>query len=169
MNTKEKEIQKKINELCDLVKDSSSNFILLRENGRKTDIALHGEGNNDKRIKVALASTIEYGVLGKHDGAKRLSEIILSAVEAVMAVSPDAGLKISKRFAKAVAIGALMKINDMEDEHDDYDNADNEEEDCANCEFVKSCDNEAAIKYRKEHGMSKHRKNKKGGRKVNVN
>jgi hypothetical protein len=169
MKTKEQEIQKKINELCDLVKDSSSNFILLRENGRKTDIALHGEGNNDKRITVALASTIEYGVLGKHDGAKRLSEIILSAVEAVMAVSPDAGLKISKRFAKAVAIGALMKIGDTEDELDDNDNVDNEEEDCANCEFVKSCANEAAIKYRKEHGMSKPRKNKKGGRKVNVN
>lgn len=169
MKAKEKEIQKKVEELCDLVKDSSNNFILLRENDRKVDIALHGEGNEDNRIKVALASTIEYGVLGKGDGARRLSEIILSAVEAVMAVSPDAGLKISKRFAKAVAIGALMKIGDTEDELDDHDNADNEEEDCENCEFLKTCENETAIKYRKEHHIPKPKKNKKGGRKVNVN
>ena len=51
----------------------------------------------------------------------------------------------------------------------DDDEEDNDEEDCENCEFLKTCENESAIKYRKEHGIPKPKKNKKGGRKVDVN
>ena len=49
------------------------------------------------------------------------------------------------------------------------DDEDVEDEDCENCEFLKKCNNDAAIKYRKEHGIPRPKKNKKGGRKVDVN
>ena len=55
-----------------------------------------------------------------------------------------------------------------EEEWDD-DEEDNDEEDCENCEFLKTCENEAAIKYRKEHGIPKPKKGKNGERKVEIN
>ena len=56
-----------------------------------------------------------------------------------------------------------MTIDKLPDDDDDDD------EDCEGCEFVKSCDSESAIKYRKEHGIPRPKKNKKGGRKIDVN
>jgi hypothetical protein len=49
------------------------------------------------------------------------------------------------------------------------DEEEDEGEDCEKCELLKTCENESAIKYRKEHGIPKPKKNKKGGRKVEIN
>jgi len=167
MKTKEKEIQKKIKELCELMGEDDK-FFFFRKNGNIVDIALPSASEkNDNRVSAALSSVIEAHFLNKgNEGIDRLSEIIVDSIEALIGVSPLAGAKLTSRFASAALLGMKMTIDKLSDDDDD---ADNEEEDCENCEFLKTCENEAAIKYRKEHHIPKPKKNKKGGRKVNVN
>jgi hypothetical protein len=162
MKTREKEIQKKIKELCELM-GKDDKFFIFRKNGNVVDIALPHESNvDDNHVSAALASVIEAHFLEKgNEGVDRLSEIIVDSVEALIGVSPLAGAKLAARFAKAALLGMKMTIDKLPDDDDDDD------EDCEGCEFVKSCDSESAIKYRKEHGMPKPKKGK--GRKVNVN
>ena len=168
MKTKEKEIQKKIKELCELMGEGDK-FFFFRKKGNIVDIALPSASEeNDNRVSAALSSVIEAHFLDKgNEGVDRLSEIIVDSIEALIGVSPLAGTKLTSRFAKAALLGMKMtldKINDL-DEDDEQDDV----EDCENCEFMKSCDHDSAIKYRKEHGIPKPKKNKKSGRKVDVN
>lgn len=167
MKTKEKEIQKKITELCELMGDDDK-FFFFRKNGNVVDIALPSESKEiDNRVSAALASVIEAHFLGNGEkGIDRFSEIIVDAVEAVIGVSPAAGAKLTSRFAIASLLG-LKKTMDELDVVNDKD--DDEGEDCENCEFMRTCENEAAIKYRREHGIPKPKKSKKGGQKVDVN
>lgn len=160
METKEKKIQKKIQELCELM-DENDKFFFFRKKGYVVDIALPSASEeNDNRVSAALSSVIEAHFLDKGDeGVDRLSEIIVDSIEALIGVSPLAGAKLTSRFAKAALIGMKMTLDKLS----------NDDEDCENCEFLKKCDNDAAIKYRKEHGIPKPKKNKKGGRKVDVN
>jgi hypothetical protein len=131
------------------------------------DIALPHESNvDDNHVSAALASVIEAHFLDKgNEGVDRLSEIIVDSVEALIGVSPLAGAKLAARFAKAALLGMKMTIDKLSDD----DEEDNDEEDCENCEFLKTCENEAAIKYRKEHHIPKPKKSRKGGRKVEIN
>ena len=165
MKTKEKEIQKKIKELCELM-DDDDKFFFFRKKGNVVDIALPNESEeNDNRVSAALSSVIEAHFLDKgNDGVDRLSEIIVDSIEALIGVSPLAGAKLTARFASAALLGMKMISDRIKDfDKDDEDDA----EDCENCEFLKTCENELAIKYRKEHGIPKPKKGK--GRKVNVN
>lgn len=168
MKTKEKEIQKKIEELCDLMGENEK-FLFFREKGDVVNIALpNASEENDNRVSAALSAVIEAHFLGKGDeGVDRLSEIIVDSIEALIGMSPLAGAKLTSRFAKAALIGMKMTLDKMNDLDEDDD--DDDDEDCENCEFLKTCENESAIKYRKEHHIPKPKKNKKGGRKVNVN
>ena len=65
-------------------------------------------------------------------------------------------------------LGKLSKYDDDDAEDDYYD-------ECENCEFMRECNEDAAIKYRKEHGIPKPKKatvgerKMKGGRKIKVN
>ena len=163
MKTKEKEIQKKIKELCELM-DENDKFFFFRKKGNVVDIALPSASEeNDNRVSAALSSVIEAHFFDKgNDGVDRLSEIIVDSIEALIGVSPLAGAKLTSRFASAALLGMKMTIDKLSDD-------DNDDEDCENCEFLKKCNNDAAIKYRKAHGIPKPKKNKKGGRKVNVN
>lgn len=162
MKTKEKEIQKKIEELCELM-GKDDKFFIFRKNGNVVDIALPDESNvDDNRVSAALASVIESHFVEKgNEGVDRLSEIIVDSIEAIIGVSPLAGAKLAARFAKAALLGMKMTIDKLPDDDEDDD------EDCEGCEFVKSCDSESAIKYRKEHGLPRPKKGK--GKKVNVN
>ena len=162
MKTKEKEIQKKIKELCELM-GKDDKFFIFRKNGNVVDIALPHESNvDDNRVSAALASVIEAHFLEKgNEGVDRLSEIIVDSIEALIGVSPLAGAKLAARFAKASLLGMKMTIDKFSDDEEDDD------EDCEGCEFVKSCDSESAIKYRKEHGLPRPKKGK--SKKVNVN
>ena len=168
MKTKEKEIEKKIKELCELM-DENEKFFFFRKKGNAVDIALpNASEENDNRVSAALSSVIEAHFLDKgNEGVDRLSEIIVDSIEAIIGVSPLAGAKLTSRFAKAALLGMKASLDKLDDE--DEDDNDDEEEDCENCEFLKTCENEAAIKYRKEHGIPKPKKNKKGGRKIDVN
>ena len=167
MKTKEKEIQKKIEELCELIGEDGK-FFFFRKKGNVVDIALPSPSEeNDNKVSAALAAVIEAHFLGKGDeGVDRLSEIIVDSIEALIGVSPLVSVKLTSRFTKAALLGIKASLDKIDDEDED-DNED--DEDCKNCEFLKKCDNEAAIKYRKEHGIPKPKKNKKGGRKIDVN
>lgn len=167
MKTKEKEIQKKIKELCELMGEDDK-FFFFRKKGNVVDIALpNASEENDNRVSAALSSVIEANFLDNgNEGVDRLSEIIVDSIEALIGVSPLAGAKLTSRFAKAALLGMKMTLDKMNDlDEDDDDDA----EDCENCEFLKTCENESAIKYRKEHGIPKPKKGKKSGRKINVN
>ena len=168
MKTKENEIKKKIKELCELM-DEDDKFFFFRKKGNFVDIALPSPSEeNDNRVSAALSSVIEEHFLNKgNEGVDRLSEIIVDSIEAIIGVSPLAGAKLTSRFAKAALIGMKMTLDKMNDLDEDDDNDD--DEDCENCEFLKTCENESAIKYRKEHGIPKPKKNKKGWRKIDVN
>lgn len=157
MKTKEKEIEKKIKELCELMGEDDK-FFFFRKKGNVVDIALPSASEeNDNRVSAALSSVIEAHFLDKgNDGADRLSEIIVDSIEALIGVSPLVGAKLTSRFTSAALLGMKMAIGKLSDE----------EEDCGNCEFMRTCDYDDAIKYRKEHGIPKP---KKGGRKVEVN
>lgn len=162
METKEKEIQKKIKELCDLMGENDK-FFFFRKKGNVVNIALPSASEeNDNRVSAALSSVIEAHFFDKgNEGVDRLSEIIVDSIEALIGVSPLAGAKLAARFAKAALLGMKMTIDKLPDDDEDDD------EDCEGCEFVKSCDSESAIKYRKEHGLPRPKKGK--GKKVNVN
>ena len=167
MKTKEKEIQKKVKELCELMGEDDK-FFFFRKKGNIVDIALPSASEeNDNRVSAALSSVIETHLLDKgNEGVDRLSEIIVDSIEALIGISPLAGAKLTSRFAKAALLGMKMTLDKIKDfDEDDEDDG----EDCENCEFLKTCENEAAIKYRKEHGIPKPKKNRKGGRKVEIN
>lgn len=157
MKTKEEEIQKKIEELCELM-GKDDKFFIFRKNGNVVDIALPDESSvDDNRVSAALASVIESHFIEKgNEGVDRLSEIIIDSIEALIGVSPLASAKLAARFTKAALFRMKMTIDKLSND-----------EDCEGCEFVKSCDSESAIKYRKEHGLPRPKKGK--GKKVNVN
>jgi hypothetical protein len=161
MKTKEKEIQKKIKELCELM-DEDEKFFFFRKKGNAVNIALPSSSEkNDDRVSAALSSVIEAYFLDKGDeGIDRLSEIIVSSVEALIGVSPLAGAKLTSRFAKAALLGMKMtldRIKDLDEDNDDEEGV----EDCENCEFMRTCENEDAVKYRKTHGIPKPKKRAK--------
>lgn len=168
MKTKEKEIQKKIKELCELM-DENEKFFFFRKKGNVVDIELPSASEeNDNRVSAALSSVIEAHLLDKgNEGVDRLSEIIVDSIEALIGVSPLACTKLTSRFANAALLGMKMALDNIKDMEDDEDEDDGE--DCEDCEFLKMCDNDAAIKYRKEHHIPRPKKNKKGGHKVDVN
>ena len=59
MKTKEKEIQKKIKELCELMGEDDK-FFFFRKKGNVVDIALpNASEENDNRVSAALSSVIE--------------------------------------------------------------------------------------------------------------
>lgn len=165
MKTKEKEIEKKINELCELM-DENDKFFFFRKKGNVVNIALPSASEKkDKMVSAALSSVIEAHFLNKgNEDVDRLSEIIVDSIEALIGVSPLAGAKLTARFTQAALLGMKMTLNRIGDLDEDYG-----DEDCGNCEFMRTCDNDIAIKYRKEHGIPKPKKGKKGGRKVEVN
>ena len=169
MKTKENEIQKKIKELCELM-DEDEKFFFFRKKGNVVDIALpNASEENDNRVSAALSSVIQDHFFNKgNEGVDRLSEIIVDSIEALIGVSPLAGEKLTSRFANAALLGMKMALDEIKD-FDEDDDREDDVEDCENCEFLKTCENESAIKYRKEHGIPKPKKNKKGGRKVETN
>ena len=168
MKTKEKEIQKKIKELCELM-DEDDKFFFFRKKGNVVDIALpFASKENDNRVSAALSSVIEAHFCDKgNEGVDRLSEIIVDSIEALIAVSPLVGTQLTSRFASAAMFGLKKTIDRLSNDDDnDDDDDENRVEDCENCEFMRTCGNDSAVKYRKEHGIPKPKKGK--GRKVEI-
>lgn len=171
MKTKDKEIQKKINELCKLMGDDDR-FIVFRKSGNVVDIALpkKEDEKTDFRISSSLATVIDSYLINESDnvGVERLSEIIIDTVEALIGTSPKASIELQKRFLKASLIGLNMSMKELNSDIKDFVE-DEDAEDCSECELVRTCNDDAAIKYRKEHGIPKPKKGKKGGHNIYVN
>jgi hypothetical protein len=125
-------------------------------NDETGDMYILTTGEGDANIVSAFAAILEMSLTNKGDeGMDRVTNIILTALKLVQTSHSIAGLKIATEMLK----GMLEKGGILNNDDDD--------EDCEGCEFVKSCDSESAIKYRKEHGIPRPKKGK--GRKVNVN
>ena len=157
-------IGKKIDELCEAF-NKDDRFLVFRNRGNVVNIALPSNkgGIKDSDVSVSLAIVIERYLLGDDDeGVKRLSEIVIKSIEAIVGVS-QAGGKLASRLARAAILGMEFSIDRLKELNEDI------EEDCGDCEYMRNCDNENAIKYRKTNGIPRPKKNKKGERKVDVN
>lgn len=158
-------VEKKIDELCDAF-GNGDDFLVFRKNGNVVNIALPSKmkAMSNSSVSASLAAVMEQYLLDdcNDEGAARLSEIIIGAVEAIVGISP-AGGKLASRLAHAAIFGMEFSVGRLKKLHKDI------EEDCGDCEYMRTCDNENAIKYRKENGIPKPKKGKKGARKVDVN
>lgn len=158
-------VAKKIDELCDAFGNEDV-FLVFRKSGNLVNVALPSKkkemSNSD--VSAALAAVMERYLLDdcNDEGAARLSKIIIGAVEAIIGISP-AGGKLASRLAKAAILGMEFSIDRLKELNKDI------EEDCGDCEYMRTCDNENAIKYRKANGIPKPKKNKKKEHKVDVN
>lgn len=87
----------------------------------------------------------------------RVTHIILEALKLVQSSKSIAGLKLATEMLKGVAEKAGLL--------DDKD-----EDGCGDCELMRVCNEQDAIKYRKAHGIPRPKKGKGSkGRKVDVN
>lgn len=163
MKAKEKEIQKKIVELCDAFGDND-HFIVFRESGNNVNIALSNDHKTgDAYTSFSLARVInEYLCGDANGGTERLSEIIITAIEGVIYMNPKAGAKLIEKFTKLSMNGIKRTLDMLSEDNDIID----EKEDCDGCELIKTCNEEKAIKYRKAHGIPKPKKSDRGERKM---
>lgn len=75
-----------------------------------------------------------------------------------------------RAVAMAVMRGVYAAIDDgLDPDFAMFDDDDEEDDDCYDCELLKVCGNERAIKWRTALGIPKPKNHKKGGCKVNVN
>lgn len=115
---------------------------------------------DDKNIICTIAAILETSLTGNGDeGMDRVTHIILEALKLVQTSKSIAGLRLATEMLKGVAEKAGLLNKD--------DNDIDDGEDCENCELVKTCNLNAAIKYRKEHGIPRPKKGKRYDEKVN--
>ena len=155
MKTKEFNVDKELERIAKNLSNEETLFAIY-VNDKTGDMSILTTGEGDANIVSAFAAILEMSLTNKGDeGMDRVTNIILTALKLVQTSHSIAGLKIATEMLK----GMLEKGGILNNDDDD--------EDCEGCEFVKSCDSESAIKYRKEHGIPRPKKGK--GRKVNVN
>ena len=143
---------------------------MLDEIGSKTDtkndemfLALHQTGNavsisiateSDARISALLSVMLLRQLQDKaNKGVSRLANIILTSIKALMFQEYEGGK----------LLGELMELR-ADYYNDVLENVleSNDEHECKDCEFNRTCNDEAAIAYRKANGIkSPKRKNKK--------
>ena len=162
MKTKDFNVGKELEKIAKGMGENETLFAIYLNEDKK-DVCVLTTGDDDNNIICAFAAMLEVSLKGKGDeGMDRVTNIILEALKMVQTSHSIAGLKLATELLK----GILEKdglLNDDDDDEDDEETV----EDCENCEFLKTCENESAIKYRKEHGIPKPKKSK--GKKVNVN
>ena len=159
MKTKEFNATKELEKIAQKMADDETLFAIY-VNDKKKELSVLTTGEDDKDIICTIAAILETSLTGHGDeGMDRVTHIILEALKLVQTSKSIAGLKLATEMLKGVAEKAGLL--------DDDDNDVDEEDDCENCELVKTCNLNAAIKYRKEHGIPRPKKGK--GRKVDVN
>ena len=163
MKTKDFNVGKELEEIAKKLGENETLFAIYLNEDKK-DVCVLTTGDNDNNIICTFAAMLEVSLKGKGDeGMDRVTNIIIEALKLVQKSRSIAGLKLATELLK----GILEKDNLL---NNDDDNEDDEiVEDCENCEFMRECNNDSAIKYRKEHGIPRPKKNKNGGRKVDVN
>jgi hypothetical protein len=164
MKTKGFNVEKELERIAKNLSNEETLFAIY-VNDKTSDLSILTTGEGDANIVCTLAAMLELSLKGKGDeGMDRVTNIIIEALKLVQTSHSIAGLKLATELLK----GILEKdglLNDDDDDEDDEETV----EDCENCKFLKTCNHKDAVKYRKEHGIPKPKKNKKGGRKVDVN
>lgn len=164
MKTKDFNVGNELEKIAKKLGDEETLFAIY-VNDKTGNLSILTTGEGDANIVSTFAAILETSLTNKGDeGMDRVTNIIITALKLVQNSRSIAGLKLATELLKGILEkDGLLKNNDNDDEDDEI------VEDCENCEFLKTCENESAIKYRKEHGIPKPKKGKKGGRKVNVN
>ena len=164
MKTKDFNVENELEKIAKKISDNATLFAIYLNEDEK-DVCVLTTGDDDTNIICTFAAILELSLKGKGDeGMDRVTNIIIEALKMVQASHSIAGLKL----ATALLTGILEKDGLLKNTDDD-DEDDEIVEDCENCEFMRECNNDSAIKYRKEHGIPRPKRNKKGGRKVDVN
>lgn len=160
MKTKEFNVTNELEKIAQKIRNDETLFAIY-VNDKTGDMSILTTGEGDANIVSTFAAILEMSLTNKGDeGMDRVTKIILTALEMVQTSHSIAGLKLATELLKGMLEkGGILNNDDDDDEDDD--------EDCEGCEFVKTCDSESAIKYRKEHGLPRPKKGK--GKKVNVN
>lgn len=116
--------------LCDICDPNKEAMFVIYSNKKKGDYHAIGDMN---LIKEGLSQILLKGIAGKESDPKTiLAWTILAALRDV--------------YDEGVSIDELLTAFDDDDE---------DEEDCADCEFMRVCQNDAAIEYRKANGIKK--------------
>lgn len=162
MKTKDFNVEKELEKIAKNLSNEETLFAIY-DNDKTGDFSILTTGEGDANIVSALSVILEMSLTNKGDeGMDRVTKIIITALKLVQGSHSIAGLKLAIEMLKgAFEKDGLLKNNDDDDEEI--------VEDCENCEFMRECNFDSAIKYRKEHGIPKPKKGKKGGRKVDVN
>lgn len=160
MKTKGFNVGNELEKIAKKIGDNETLFAIYLNEDEK-NVCVLTTGDDDTNIICAFAAMLELSLKGKGDeGMDRVTNIILEALKMVQASHSIVGLKLATELLKGILVKDGLLNNDDEEDED---------EDCKNCEFLKKCDNDAAIKYRKEHHIPRPKKGKNGGRKVDVN
>lgn len=163
MKAKEFKIESELENIAKKLGDEETLFAIY-VNDKTGNLSILTTGEGDANIVSTFAAILETSLTNKGDeGMDRVTKIIITALKLVQNSRSIAGLKLATELLKGILEKDGLLNNDDDDEDDEI------VEDCENCEFLKTCENESAIKYRKEHGIPRPKRNKKGGRKVDVN
>jgi len=163
MKTKEFKVESELEKIAKKISKQETLFAIY-VNDKTGDLSILTTGEGDANIVSALAAILEMSLTNKGDeGMDRVTKIIITALKLVQGSRSIAGLKLATALLKGILEKDCLLNNDDDDKDDEI------VEDCENCEFMRECNNDSAIKYRKEHGIPKPKKNKKGGRKIDVN
>ena len=160
MKTKEFKVESELERIAKNLSNEETLFAIY-VNDKTGDMSILTTGEGDANIVCALAEILETSLTNKGDkGMDRVTKIIITALKLVQGSHSIAGLKLATEMLKGILEDELLNNNDDDEKI---------VEDCDGCELIKTCNEEKAIKYRKAHGIPKPKKNKKGGRKVDVN
>lgn len=135
--------EKVIKGIEDLAKyaDSDSVFLGILVNNKTQQVrTMLGGKDADDTMSAALAAAVRAAVTEDGDeGAMRVAGILIQALRYVIAKGDDVSVKVAAEFQSTIAKGMERFLY-----------GDDDEEDCENCKMNKTCDNPAAVRYRKE-------------------
>lgn len=154
MKAKEFNVTKELEKIAQKISNNETLFAIY-VNDKKEELAVLTTGEDDKNIICTIAAILETSLTGHGDeGMNRVTNIILEALKLVQTSKSIAGLKLATEMLKGVVEKAGLLNNE-------------DEESCGDCELVRVCNEQDAIKYRKAHGIPRPKKGK--GSKVEVN
>ena len=116
----------------------------------------------DHELCAGLASLLQMALEG--DGNERMSRLTDIILNAILLIKKSAS-EASMNYMVKLLTDFTEELKGINSELENFI-ADNTEHNCGNCEDLRTCNEEQAIKYRKEHGIPRP---KKKGRNVPIN
>ena len=160
-----KKVEKKIDELINMVGNNESVVVIYKD--EKDNVNYFDSCKDGLDIAAAIATVLNdyYGDDIK-DG-KNFAEGVMDALGAIIKKHGNAGRRIVLRLMPMISMAAKQTLENLRDRLQKM--AGDNDEDCSDCDERFNCPLPSAIKWRKENGIPKPKKGKKGGRKVDVN